>query len=486
MRGKPLDSREKSKMRWNLLYSTTIFLGLAFSWVEATEDAEDILAQGQRINEVFTTAAARIQPAVVAIVNERAVATGGDENPFQGTPFEEFFAHRQSPDQGEEFQAQGQGSGVIVRYKGDFFILTNDHVVRGADKIGVELSDGRSFLAEVVGTDPKTDLAVLRIEADDLPTVKRGDSDRLKVGEWVLAAGNPFGLHHTVTSGIVSAVGRGYMGLADYEDFIQTDAAINPGNSGGALVNLRGELVGINTAIFSRSGGNQGIGFAIPINMASNILKHLVEYGEVRRGQLGVYIKDVDQDMAEAMGLKSTQGVLVDRLIEESPAERAGLQPGDVVLKVNGETMKNAAELRNEIAQFPPDFQVKVRVWRDGKEREYGVKLGGFSRPVGAEQSTRQHTERLGLRVIDLTAELARRLGYEDINGVLIVQVRPGSSATRKGLQRGDVILQVNRKTVTSVADYEKILGKVEAGDAIMLLVLRENYASHVALRMPK
>ena len=440
----------------------------------------------QDLSDAFSEVAAQAKPGVVALMTERKVSV---DNPFSGTPFRFYFDAPRGRQPGERRYQHGQGSGVIAGYNHESYIITNNHVVKGAEKIRVEMTDGRSFEATVVGTDPKTDIAVLRPDIEDLPSVPLGDSDQVRVGEWVLAIGNPFGLEHTVTSGIISALGRqnGLLGLEGYEDFIQTDAAINPGNSGGALINLKGELVGINTAIVSGTGGYQGIGFAVPTNMVSHVMQNLIDYGEVRRGLLGVRIRDLDDEIAQAMGVRKGIGVLIDQVIEDGPADDARLEHGDIILEVDGRSMPNAATLRNHISQTKPGTEVELLILRDGKKRTYQVVLGQLESKseVAADEPPTKRTAKLGLEVQTLNRELAERLGYEGEDGVIVTHIERGSPAARKGLRGGDLIIEINRTPVANLTEYEEGIDEVGPGEVILLRRLRSGRTSYIALRVP-
>ena len=446
----------------------------------------------QQFSDAFAELAAKVNPAVVAIKTERKV-----EHAQQNTPFDEFFREhpgfRRPQPEGDDIQ-EGLGSGVIVSKDG--YILTNNHVITSgrrrddtvADRIVVEMADLRSFEAEVVGRDPKTDLAVLKIvDGDDLPFLPFGDADELDVGEWVVAIGNPFGQLHTVTTGIISALGRG-AGLSEYEDYIQTDAAINPGNSGGALVNTAGELIGINTAIVSRSGGYQGIGFAIPIDLVDNIMGQLIASGEVRRGFLGIEIGDVKPDLVETLGLDSRKGVLVKAVREGLPAEAAGLRPYDVIRDVDGEPTDTPAALRNLIAHTPPGTEVRLGVLRAGKKKTYSVELADLDQeqPTAPIEEPKE-AEKLGMAVQDLTEDIARRMGFEDEEGVFVAQVQRGSAAARAGLAQRDLIVEIDRQPVRSVVEYEDALE--DASGTALLMVRRPTrrgvLTDIVALRLP-
>jgi len=470
--------------------STVTMVGICIALITATaapsqgeRTEEESLRQLQAFSDGFAAVAARVSPGVVSIVTEQTVTA---RRSFHGTPWE-FFGMPDSPP--TERRREGQGSGVIVPHEGGIYILTNYHVVRQATEIRVELTDERYFEAEVVGADSLSDLAVLKIEEDELPSVPWGRSEDLRVGEWVLAVGNPFGQEHSVTAGIVSAKGRARFGVQEYGSFIQTDAAINPGNSGGALVNLRGELVGINTAIFSRSGGYEGIGFAIPVDLARDVLRQLVEYGEVRRGWLGVGIKDLDEVTAEALGMENTRGVFVRSVIEDGPAEKAGVEQGDVILAVNGTPTRSTTDLKSLIGASPPGTKVRLRLRRDQREKEISLELGQLTeemlasaRPSDPQEATGGS---LGLRLEELTPELARQLKYDEESGVVVVAVQPGSRAQRRGFKRGHLILAINGDTVQSIDDFERIVEELDSGTAVKFLVRGRRGTRFIFLRLP-
>jgi len=386
----------------------------------------------------------------------------------------------------QERREQGQGSGVIVSASG--VVLTNNHVVEKADEITVTTSDGREFEAKVVGTDPKSDLAVLQLqgEASGLTAVTFGDSSQLRLGDVVLAIGNPFGIGQTVTMGIVSAKGRADLGIVDYEDFIQTDAAINPGNSGGALINMRGELVGINTAILSRSGGYQGVGFAIPSNMAAPIMQSLQQTGKVVRGWLGVAIQEVDQELAKALKLSSADGVLISDVKEGGPADRAGLKRGDVVLTVGGQKVDTTGRLRNLVAQEGADKKVPLEIVRDGKHQVVQVMLGEMpSDPsvTGGGPDSPAQDKLDGLALENLTAALKQRfnIGGDVTHGAVVTDVENGSPAAKAGLRPGDVIVEVNRKPVADANTFAQLY-KQRSGIAL-LLVHRGDSTVYIVVR---
>ena len=370
------------------------------------------------------------------------------------------------------------------------FIITNNHVVSKADEVRVLLSDKREIKAKLIGTDPKTDLAVLKIEADHLQTIPWSDSDKLEVGEFVLAIGNPFGLNQTVTMGIVSAVGRASMGIAEYEDFIQTDAAINQGNSGGALVNARGELVGINTAIFSQNGGNMGIGFAVPSNMARSILDQLVRHGKVVRGWLGVSIQDLSSELASQFGLTDAKGVLVSDVLDDSPARKAGIERGDVIVEFDGKPAENPTQLRNAVAQTPVGKKVVVKLLRDKKPKTIEIWIAEQPKNVaqaGSEEGGESAVPSgllSDLDVRELNAEMAGRFNLSaNDHGVVVVRVRAGSTAEEAGIKEGDLILEVNRQQVGDLKAYERAASKVGKDQAVLLLTKRQGRTRFVTLK---
>jgi len=441
-------------------------------------------------NQTFVDIAKSVKPAVVNIYatkSGRGEGSGGapfDDPLFRKFFGDEFFRKFEHP---KEKKERGLGSGVIVDPNG--LIITNNHVVGKADEIRVTLSDKREFKAKLIGTDPKTDVAVVRIEATGLPSVLWADSDKLEVGEFVLAIGNPFGLTQTVTLGIVSALGRA-AGLAEYEDFIQTDAAINPGNSGGALVNVRGELVGINTAIFSQSGGNMGIGFAVPSNMAQSVMGQLVQTGKVVRGWLGVSIQELTPELASQFGITETKGVLVSDVMDDSPAKKAGFERADVIVEYDGKPMDSPTHLRNAVAQTPVGKKVSVKFIRDKKAKtidltivEQPKSMGQSGEEDGGESSTPTGVLS-SLDVRDLTEELASRYGLKSSErGVVIVRVKSGSTAEELGVREGDIVLEVNRQAVTSVKTFERVTSKLPKDQAVLLLLKRQGRTIYLTLR---
>ena len=440
----------------------------------------------------FVEIAKTVKPAVVNIAASRSGKSGEgpQSSPFDDPFFRRFFGDeffkRDQPHR--ERKERGQGSGVIVDPNG--LIITNNHVVNKADEIRVFLSDKREFKGKLIGTDTKTDIAVVKIEATGLSTIPIADSDQLEVGEFVLAVGSPFGLTQSVTMGIVSAVGRASMGIAEYEDFIQTDAAINPGNSGGALVNIRGELVGINTAIFSQSGGNMGIGFAVPSNLARSIMEQLVKGGKVVRGWLGVAIQELTPELAAQFGLADTKGVLVSDVMDDSPAKKAGFERADVITEYDGRAMDSPTHLRNAVAQTPIGRKVPVKLIRDKKPKTIDVTIveqpKSFGQP-GAEdngESTAPTGVLSDIDVRELNEELAARYGIKTTErGVVVVRVRGGSTAEDMGVREGDIVLEVNRKPVTSLKSYERAVSGLAKDQTVLLLLKRKGQTIFLTLR---
>jgi serine protease Do len=446
-----------------------------------------------QISRVFEGASAKVSPSVVTIFAEQTVQI---QNPF-GFPddaFKEFFGEdffkrffgTPSPEE-QRRTIRSLGSGVIVTEDG--YILTNNHVVAGAEKLSVVIGDKKNYEAKVIGTDPQTDVAVIKIKANDLHAASLGNSDEVKVGQWVIAVGNPFQLMHTVTAGIISAKGRSSVGLADYEDFIQTDASINPGNSGGALADLDGNVIGINTAISSPSGGNVGIGFAIPINMARQVMDGLITKGKITRGYLALFPQDIDENLAKALKLKGTEGSLVADVTPGGPADKAGIKRGDVIIKFNGKKVENSTQLRNMVAQIQPGTSVQITLLRNG--REIQVKAVLDERPkeqAGAapqeEQPGTATVNKLGLDVQTLTPDIAQQLGYQGDRGVVVINVTPGSPAEEAGLSRGDLIKEMNRKEIHTAREFEKAIASLKPGDSAALLVRRGQNTFFIAIEI--
>jgi len=447
---------------------------------------------------VFVPIVKKTAPAVVNISTSRTVDQKNFRSPLMDDPFFRRFFGDQFPNGGHNGQGKkpkkkesSLGSGVIVDSSG--YIITNNHVVAKADEIKVLLSDKREFIGKVVGTDPKSDLAIIKIEAKNLPSIPWGNSENLDVGEYVLAIGNPFGLNQTITMGIVSAVGRANVGIADYEDFIQTDAAINPGNSGGALVNVNGELIGINTAIFSRSGGYMGIGFAVPSKMAQAVMNSLIKEGKVVRGWLGVSIQKVTKDLAKQFDLKDANGALIGEVMSGTPAKAGGIKDGDVIISFDGKPVDSPTTLRNLVAQTKVGKRTDVVVVRDGKRKTLKVKIGEQPKDVaqsgiGADEDDSDETSALaGLEVRALTKEIAKQIGVPDgTKGVVVAGVEPGSAAQEAGLRRGDVIVELNRKRVRKLADFKKIAKKINVKRNILLRVKRKGGKFFIVIKPKK
>jgi serine protease Do len=431
----------------------------------------------RELSNAFRSVARQAVPAVVFITVEKTLDSRNPfafNNPFEGFGqdfLERFFGRRFSERQQPRERQQGAGSGFIISPDGQ--ILTNYHVVGDADRVTVKLNDGREFTAKTIGTDQPSDVAVIKIEAKDLPVLRLGDSDAMEVGDWVVAAGNPFGLTETITVGVVSAKGRSRLGIADFEDFIQTDAAINPGNSGGPLINLQGEAIGVNTAIASRSGGYMGIGFAIPSNMVKAVKDQLVTSGKVVRGYLGVRIQELTRALAQSMHLDTTEGVLVADVSKDSPAAKAGLKRGDVILSFNGHPASDPGQLRNLVAMTAPGTKAPVQFLRDNKKQDVTIELGELPREQmasrGGEEA--QPPARLGFSVQNLTPELAQQLGYSDTEGVVVSQIDPRSEAYQAGVRRGMVIREVNHQEINNAQDFRQAVQKAEQDKQLLMLV---------------
>ncbi|MFO7947835.1 MAG: DegQ family serine endoprotease [Armatimonadota bacterium] len=433
-------------------------------------------AEAQVIDQSkITQAAKRAMPSVVAIVSTKVVTAPEFPFPFgDDSPFRRFFGDR---DGEREQRRRGLGSGVIIGEDG--YIITNAHVVKEADEIEVQLSDDRTLTAEVKGYDEDSDVGLLKIDAEGLPTLPMADSDKAEVGDIVLAVGSPFGLGSTVTMGIVSATGRADLGITRFEDFIQTDAAINPGNSGGALINLDGEVIGINTAIVSRTGGYQGIGFAIPSNLASKIADELREHGEVVRGYLGVQISEVDSDLAKSLGLDRPRGVAITQVYPDTPAEKAGLNVEDVILAVDGKEVNSPGALQSLIGSVKPGTDVELKIVRNGKEITKSVTIveGDIQTIAGGETGgpVGQGTEIVpGLYAHDLTPALRNRLDLPDVPGIIVVEIDEKKLDSQTPLRQGDLILQINGRAVNTVAEAKKTV-EDSSNSAVRLLIKRGN-----------
>jgi serine protease Do len=467
---------------------TTVTAALAgalftFQLMDRPAGPQWVHAQDQQyVSLTFAPLVRKTLPAVVTVETTiRPTQTRTRQRLPQGLPpgFEDFFGpfgFGQGPQ--EPRRGSGTGSGVVVTRDG--YILTNNHVVEGASDVKVTLSDRREFTAKVIGTDPRTDVAVIKVDASSLSVLPISDSTKVQVGDLALAIGNPFGIGQTVTMGIISATGRAGLNPENYEDFIQTDAAINPGNSGGALVNTSGQLIGINTAILSRSGGNQGVGFAIPINMAREVMDQLVKSGKVTRGYMGAGVQDITPELAKAFKLQSASGAAITRVEPDSPAEKAGLQAGDVVTAVNGESVADSGALRLRISRSAPGSTVKLTVQREGGQRELNVTLARLPErggPTSGDDEAGPLGEGTGsalqgISVDELTPDVISELQLpRGTRGVVITRVEPNSSAAEAGLRRGDVITQVNRQPVASVREFEAAVGRGKG--TVLLLVNR-------------
>lgn len=463
-----------------LLLTMTLSAGQAFGGTHPVVD---------RLSKAFVDIVKEAKPAVVHIKVEKTTESKGSNIPeemFNHPFFEQFFGpqfrQQQRP---HKFKQRGQGSGFIISRDG--FILTNNHVVGDADSIRVTLSDDRTFDAKVIGTDPQTDVALIKIEdPENLPVLPLGDSSKLEAGELVIAIGNPFGLSQTVTMGMVSATGRSAVGINEYENFIQTDAAINPGNSGGPLINGDGEVVGINTALFSKTGGYMGIGFAIPINMARSVQDQLHKFGKVTRGWLGVVIQNVSEDLADSFGLKNAEGILVSEVQKDSPASSAGLKQGDVILKLNGTALKDVSDLRNRVAMIRPGSKAMLNVLRNNRDKKIQVTIGeqpsDFGRS-GMSASGSDSLDQFGLTLQELTQELAQKFDYRENSGLIISDVKQGSPAEAAGLKPGQLVEEVNRKPVKSLRELKRALKKSGSRASKVLLRVRSgDYSTYIVL----
>ncbi len=466
-----------------------MLLVMSGGWSLAGDDEN--IALLDKTGKAFAAVVKKAQPAVVYIGVEKSVKAMNGPNPFDffNDPFfERFFGpqfrHPPVPRQ-RQYKQRGAGSGFIISKDG--YILTNNHVVEGADKITVRLSDEREFKAKVIGTDPQSDVALIKIDGRNLPVLPLGDSDRIQVGEWVIAIGNPFELYQTVTVGVVSAKGRNRMGISEYENYIQTDAAINPGNSGGPLLNIHGQAIGINSAIFSRSGGYMGIGFAIPINMVKKIEQQLLKSGKVTRGWLGVVIQDLNEDLAKSFDLKTKKGVLISQVSQDSPAGKAGLKDGDVVVAIDGKPVENVAELRNTIAMTAPGTELVLKVIRNGKTYSIPVTIGEQPADFASMAKGMGHGKtpltRFGLGLQNLTPELADQFGYAKGQGVLIASVEPDSPAAEVGLQPGQLIEEVNKMRVHNMGDIRKAIKRSRLKNQVLLRVRSGEFSRYVVLR---
>ena len=426
-------------------------------------------SQGEKLPSL----APMLEKATPAVVN---IATSGtvrvQENPLFSDPlFRHFF---DIPSRPRERKTSSLGSGVIVDAKKGY-IITNNHVIAKADEITVTLRDGRSLKAKLIGTDPDTDVAIIQVPAENLTALPMSNSEKLRVGDFAIAIGNPFGLGQTVTSGIVSALGRSGLGIEGYENFIQTDASINPGNSGGALVNLKGELIGINTAILSKSGGNIGIGFAIPINMAHDIMQQLIKHGEVRRGRLGAQAQNLTPELAKAFGLKDHRGAVITQVVPDSPADTSGLRPGDIVTHINDRQVKDADTLRNTIGLLRVGQTVTLKILREGRAKSLNIEIREVAAKSLGGEKLRGHLTGATLADIEEDSRLFGR-----VKGVLVAEVERGSPAWRAGIRTNDVITSVNRKEIQSVKEMQQVMSK---STSLLLNIRRGNGALFLYLQ---
>lgn len=474
---------------WTVLFLIGLALiGSGFS----SEKTRNKAAAGANLLEqsslAFTKIADKAMPATVFIkvqINQPSPEYLNPFDMFGDDFFRRFFGQ---PFQGPQTQPQPQltgGSGFIISPEG--YIVTNNHVIKDAMNITVVLNDGREFSGTIKGTDPRTDLALIKIDQTDLPYLTFGDSDDLKIGEWVVAIGNPFGLEATLTVGVVSAKGRQDIGIATFEDFIQTDAAINPGNSGGPLLNLDSQVIGVNTAIYSRSGGYMGIGLSIPSRMAQHVIDQLMAGGNVKRAYLGIVMQPVDKDLAEAQGLEKQEGILISEVIKDSPAAKAGLQQGDIIIQYDNKQVKNINKFRNDVAMMTPGSNLQLRILRNNKEISLLVNLGTQSE---GEAISAEVIQKLGIEIENLTPEIASRLGYHsDVEGVVISKVKPNSPAAMAGLRPTFLITGVavnlnNQKKIRNTTEFEDALREMGDKKHIILIVRHQNFQRYYTIRI--
>jgi len=482
--GKEMKGRKKFARYILILIMAGTLLGSGLEMAVASKDTAV-----RMIPENFSDLAEEARPGVVNIQTVKRIEGGGPVfrhffgNPFgHRNPFEDYFGPLPKGGPEGDFKQQSLGSGFVIAREG--YIVTNNHVIENADEIKVKLANGKAFDAQVVGRDPKTDLALIKIDgSNDLKPLPMGDSDALRVGTWVLAIGSPFGLEQTVTAGIVSAKGR-VIGAGLYDDFIQTDASINPGNSGGPLLNMKGEVVGINTAIMSRGGGNDGVGFAIPVNLAKGIIEQLKNEGRVTRAWLGVGIQDLTQELADYYHVKEQMGALVTQVYEGDPADKAGIKTGDIIIEVDGKKVSSSRDLSRTIANAPVGAKIPITILRDGKEMTVHVEL---TERIDSDEPVKlaaKSSNGLGLQVTELKPETARQAGLsENEKGVMVTRVQPGGKGEEAGIQPGDVIKEINRKPVITPKDVKNQMEKVKSGDTVQILIKRA-HAGLIALKI--
>ena len=475
-----------------LVQAFLLTIAVCFS-VHALDGGVESLRQSSK---AFSSVAKSVSPSVVFIQVEGQTEVPHPRSfpfPFDEDFFKRFFGESfpgTPPGHGlpqDKYRSVSQGSGFVFRVEDRLlsdktYIMTNNHVVEDADKVSVKFNDGKEYEATITGRDPLSDIAVIEISRVKSPVLPLGDSSKLDVGEWVVAIGNPFGLSHTLTVGVVSATGRTSVGINDYEDFIQTDAAINPGNSGGPLVNLDGEVIGMNTAIFTRTGGYMGIGFAIPINMAKEIANQLIDKGEVSRGYLGISIQPLTAELAKAFKIKQNQGILVAEVIEGSAAAKAGFKQGDVIVEFRGRPVTDVGNFRNQVSLTPPGKQETITIIRDGKWHDLVVTIGERSQDEVVAKGSAQSATQLGLTVQTLTADLARQFNARAGEGVVVTEVKRGSVATMAGIKTGTIILQVDRKPVKTADEFSREINKADKDKGVLLLIRSGDMQHYVLL----
>ncbi len=464
---------EKMKQKTKIFSAILFFVISVASFVYADTEYVTMVPQS------FSELSENVMPCVVNISTVKIIKGGGPvskhyffNSPFnENDPMKDLFEKFFGEEQQKEHKQTSLGTGFMIDSEG--YIITNNHVIKNADEIKVKLRNNKEFEAEIVGHDIETDIALIKIKSKEkFSAVPMGDSEALKVGEWVVAIGNPFGLEHTVTAGIVSAKGR-VIGSGPYDDYIQTDASINFGNSGGPLINMKGEVIGINTAIIA---GSKGIGFAIPINIAKDVVAQLKEYGEYTRGWLGVGIQDINEDIAEYRELKNTKGVLVTQVFPDDPADKAGIKTNDIIIEVNGEAVETARELSALIAKTNVDSYADITVMRDGKKKNVKVKIAKRDREKIAGSSDQKfESDKFGIAVTDITPDIAEKLGISDKQGVIVTDVDPDEKGAEAGLQKGDIIKEINRERIESITQYKDLIRKIEKGETVKLYIKRAN-----------
>ena len=468
----------------SLLCAITI-LAMVAPWnLSAADKSPQPLAVAKDLGNAFVEVARKVKPSVVSIRSERTVTVspgeGFGEDFFKGSPFEDFFKRYGGPPRKQ--RQVGEGSGVIVDGRG--YILTNHHVVANADKLSIRLLDGRELQGSIQGSDPKTDLAVIRVEDRELPVASLGDSDKIQVGEWAIAIGSPFGLQETVTVGVISAKGRTGLGTGTYEDFLQTDASINPGNSGGPLVNIDGEVIGINAMIIQPG---QGIGFAIPINLAKAIMLQLIDRGKVVRPWVGIGLQDLSPELMKSFNVTEKEGAVVSQVFEGSPAEKAGFKVGDIIVTLDGVKIKNSQDVVREVLKKQVGQRVRFGVLREGKEIDVSattVEMPAEKKDARAAASEKK--EWFGLHVTTVTPDIVRELGLSRTEGVVVQEVDPGSPGANAGLRKGDVIVEVNRQKIKDEDEYQQAMEKVKPGQGALFLVNRGGSTFFVSVKEEK